>query len=444
MIRYDDKINTELLLDALEKDYIGRNDFLLYFLEKIDKSDRNRLIALDGSWGSGKTVFVKQLSMILNETNINSKVENKDYKDRIINFINKNNLELKNNYLPIYFDAWKYDSDIYPLRNLIYEISCQTKNKYNGNFEELKKILDDLFSYFGKGLRPIDFIENVKDIFTNKDETSAISFHEKFESYLDEVIKERCDKLVIFIDELDRCNPRYAVSLLEEVKHYVDDDRVIFVFSLNLEQLQYTIEHYYGTGFDSYRYLDKMFHENNILPEPDYDKYYSNLIDKNDVIYKIYGYLFDRYRVSLREQNKIILNFKNSNAFKTINKKVPLLSEYEVGRYFTLVYIVPIMAVLHTTNINDYNRFKSGQYKELFVDLMKQDYALSYFKVFVNVKTDQNNKIDEESLNNVLDFIYSNIFIKTKDRYLDESKCVIGKMNISPLLKDYVIKMSSF
>ena len=61
--------------------------------------------------------------------------------------------------------------------------------------------------------------------------------------------------MLFFIDELDRCKPSFAVHLLEQLKHYISDERITFVFSVNLEQLQHTIKHYYGINFDSGRYL---------------------------------------------------------------------------------------------------------------------------------------------------------------------------------------------
>lgn len=46
----------------------------------------------------------------------------------------------------------------------------------------------------------------------------------------DEVIVEHAQKLVIFIDELDRCRPSFALEMLERLKHYFDDDRIILLF----------------------------------------------------------------------------------------------------------------------------------------------------------------------------------------------------------------------
>ena len=47
--------------------------------------------------------------------------------------------------------------------------------------------------------------------------------------------------------------------MLERLKHYYDDERIIFVVSINKEQLVHTITKYYGDGFDSTGYLNKFF-----------------------------------------------------------------------------------------------------------------------------------------------------------------------------------------
>lgn len=74
---------------------------------------------------------------------------------------------------------------------------------------------------------------------------------------MDQIPIERADKVVIFIDELDRCKPTYAVKLLERIKHYFNNDKIIFVFSTNLEELQSSVKCVYGESFNAYRYLDR-------------------------------------------------------------------------------------------------------------------------------------------------------------------------------------------
>lgn len=42
-----------------------------------------------------------------------------------------------------------------------------------------------------------------------------------------DIIVEEAEKLVVFIDELDRCKPSFAIEMLERIKHYFDDERII-------------------------------------------------------------------------------------------------------------------------------------------------------------------------------------------------------------------------
>lgn len=52
-------------------------------------------------------------------------------------------------------------------------------------------------------------------------------------------------KIVIIIDELDRCKPTFAVQLLEIVKHLFDIKGITFIFMLDIEQLSYLIKTIY-------------------------------------------------------------------------------------------------------------------------------------------------------------------------------------------------------
>ncbi|OJX67228.1 P-loop NTPase fold protein [Magnetospirillum sp. 64-120] len=77
---------------------------------------------------------------------------------------------------------------------------------------------------------------------------------------------ERRPPLVFVIDELDRCRPTFALSLLETVKHFFDVDGVVFLLVTNLAQLEKSVEFAYGAGIDARGYLDKFFHLRALLP----------------------------------------------------------------------------------------------------------------------------------------------------------------------------------
>jgi hypothetical protein len=75
--------------------------------------------------------------------------------------------------------------------------------------------------------------------------------------------------LFVFVDELDRCRPDYAIRLLEGVKHLFDAQGVCFVFSTNLVQLAASARGVYGGDFDASRYLQRFFAFQFQLPRAD-------------------------------------------------------------------------------------------------------------------------------------------------------------------------------
>lgn len=63
--------------------------------------------------------------------------------------------------------------------------------------------------------------------------------------------------IVIFIDELDRCKPTFAVELIERIKHFFDVPNIIFVLLLNRDQLEKAVKGVYGAETDAALYLSK-------------------------------------------------------------------------------------------------------------------------------------------------------------------------------------------
>ena len=63
----------------------------------------------------------------------------------------------------------------------------------------------------------------------------------------------------ILIDELDRCRPPYAISMLERIKHLFDADGVVFIVATDTGQLQHSINVVYGNNFNSAKYLSRFF-----------------------------------------------------------------------------------------------------------------------------------------------------------------------------------------
>jgi hypothetical protein len=71
--------------------------------------------------------------------------------------------------------------------------------------------------------------------------------------------KERktAQPLIFIIDELDRCKPTFALSIVERIKHFMSVPNVHFVLGVNLDQLRNSVRAAYGSKVDAQTYLQK-------------------------------------------------------------------------------------------------------------------------------------------------------------------------------------------
>ncbi|GAA5052111.1 hypothetical protein GCM10023208_12640 [Erythrobacter westpacificensis] len=72
----------------------------------------------------------------------------------------------------------------------------------------------------------------------------------------------------IIIEELDRCRPNYAIKVLEEIKHLFNVPEVYFIIGINSDQLSSSFSHEYGSQFDGRQYLDRFIDRTFRLPFP--------------------------------------------------------------------------------------------------------------------------------------------------------------------------------
>lgn len=80
---------------------------------------------------------------------------------------------------------------------------------------------------------------------------------EAFKESLVQLSAESEKPIVIFLDELDRCRPDFAVRTIERVKHFFDVPKVVFVLLVNRRQLCAAVEGLYGSKVDANAYLAK-------------------------------------------------------------------------------------------------------------------------------------------------------------------------------------------
>lgn len=299
-----------------------------------------------------------------------------DKRKRIINAIpssNNGDENSGNSEVAVYYDAWQNDNDIDPVLSLVYEIVKQLGIEYTfGDSCKAFNLAGNILEIItGKNINGI--IENLKspDPFSKIREERDLQ--DKIKYFFSELLKERGNRLVVFIDELDRCKPSYAVQVLERIKHYLCDDRITFIFSVNLEELQHTIKCYYGSTFDSCRYLDRFFDMRISLPPADKSGFYREigLDNRMQVVEKVCQKVIDTYNMELRE----IIRFYRQVQIATYRLRRCYSRDVyfpdEKGKQLLLGYIVPILIGLNIVDISLHHEFVCGRNITPFIDIYK-------------------------------------------------------------------------
>ena len=214
-------------------------------------------IGVYGNWGSGKTSYMDLLKSVL---------------------------EKDGRYKTVWFDSWKYENEgslIAPLLSCVME-ELDLKND-NGTLKSAVKIGSALALLSTKALT--GGLLGASDI-TEAFKTYEGLSEEKYKNWkssvdtmrdnFDGLVKEGNDgsdkPLIIFIDDLDRCMPENAVKFLENIKHYLLAENVIFVIGVDKEVLSRGIEARYGTQLISgEEYLEKIINLGVLVPKKGVD-----------------------------------------------------------------------------------------------------------------------------------------------------------------------------
>ena len=435
----------ENLVETLCNDTISRNKDISSFLKILQAQKNACSIAIDGRWGCGKTFFAKQTKMAINALNPHSDM-GEELRAKITcalrDFDNAD--EKVNNAIAVYYDAWGNDGDAEPIMSLIYEITKQISIDFSLSDISIVRVAGAIVETIsGRNVIGIQDALKSEDPFTRFKEQKGVE--DKTKEFFSGLLSERADRLVVFIDELDRCKPDYAVLLLEQIKHYIFDDRITFVFSVNLEQLQHTIKHYYGESFDACRYLDRFFDLRIALPPANTEKYYNELgLQSSYMVDVVTRRVIKMFNLELREIEKLVSQIRLSVFDATHDSgKYDFSFSDGSGRYFILTVIVPLLLGLQITNVSKYNDFVSGRdanpLKNL-LDIEEDEYILSNM-----LDTDETFEVEEGkklvSLDDIIDKVYNAIFVEKYDGRI--YRTTIGNYCFSAESKELAIRSAS-
>lgn len=233
------------------------------------------VLAINGKWGTGKTTFVEMW---------------------------KAYLEL-DEFHTLYFNVWENDFISDPLVGLLGELKkicpqMRAEAALTSVINTASKIVFKAAPSIVKGAIKKHAGEEIADILCDGIEEGATMLRKEIENYenqkyslkqfrveLEKYVDKICNQkpLIFIIDELDRCNPYYAVKVLERIKHLFNIPNIVFVLSIDKEQLCNSIRGYYGSdSIDANEYLKRFIDIEYSLPEPDIERFCEYLFNYYD------------------------------------------------------------------------------------------------------------------------------------------------------------------
>lgn len=350
MRNLDLKLNEENIHYVLKNNFINRNRYISSFFKLINGLEENKIIALDGEWGSGKTWFVKSVEYLMNsESNNELNIVDKEIMNKV-----------KDKYMTFYYNAWENDDAKSAMLSLIYKLindSCLQKNE--SEVGAIPRLLNTVIKFVTNGA--IDIKEDIfGEQWNNKQITDCIKTSEEiketFKKIIDNLLIENKNRLLIIIDEIDRCKPTFAIDLLENIKHFYDDNRIIFLVTTNNKALASSVCKIYGEKYDGALYLDRIFDINLELPN-NYIQDYINAIDdgnsNSNYHFKVCRELAKENKMTMREYNRYL------NSMESIKNN--LIEGYSYLSLFANYIIIPVSMSLRIKDKNRYYNFIRGE-----------------------------------------------------------------------------------
>lgn len=269
--------NVELYEEGFEeKDILERAKVGKGLSDLVERIEDPLVVALDGHWGTGKTYFLKR-------------------------WVGAHGIQNDGKATTVYFDAFANDYLSDPLPAIVTAL-CERVPQSDPKM--LERIRAATFKFakpltrFGLAMATFGSMETLNDLgdavvgAASSEASKALDNYwrqeegrraamEEFRSALNELIEIRQiegdsenkpaaaipgARLVIVVDELDRCRPDYALEVLEVIKHFFAVPGVCFVLGVNLSALENSVKARYGSGIDSSAYLRKFIHTSLHLP----------------------------------------------------------------------------------------------------------------------------------------------------------------------------------
>jgi hypothetical protein len=311
--------------EPTHEDALGHHALARRVGHRILKCNPPYVVGVCGSWGSGKTSFLRKVWAYLGgdfepqdatdrqrelkdrwrKQWLDKKREEWFAEQRIGEFdqlLKHKDGKTERQLELVWFNPWQHQFEASPLIALLNEIRQHFAFKQQlvdaaGKFANVAA--HAIFNSLGEAAKLINVsLPSSKTILEPKKEYEASHFStqltsQRFRDFFEEAIASVTDNkglLVIFIDDLDRCEGDVAYRLLESLKLYLNAKNCVYILGLDQQHLENSIAKALSGEKETWRYrpmardyLSKIFQNLFVLPVPrKTEEYIETVLVKTD------------------------------------------------------------------------------------------------------------------------------------------------------------------
>jgi len=247
--------------EPVDQDALGRTTPIAGLVSAIKNCQTPFVMAINGGWGTGKTSLLKCLEREL-----------KDKEGEKIR--------------TVWFSSWKFQFEESPAVSLLQFIchtALQEKWIKKGKIKRKAfKIFEMTYSLAGEVALKVATVGNI-GLDDLKEKRSGLKkkyleakqlitrMQEEFQQAIGGLVGQD-GRLILFIDDLDRCRSANSLRLLEALKVFLNAGQCVFVLAIDMDNLVKNLEKE-GLGIkNAIDYLDKIFQLVYTLPATGADK----------------------------------------------------------------------------------------------------------------------------------------------------------------------------
>ncbi|MDO5637561.1 MAG: P-loop NTPase fold protein [Myroides sp.] len=398
-------------LENLSRDNDGlgildKADFIKEFFLSIKENNDLKMFCLYGDWGSGKSTLLKYLEQ-----------------------------NLKQEYNTFFFEAWEHDHNDNIAYSLLEFLVSQTDDSLERGLNELLSTGWEFLKGFGKsvkvevdvpliakvGFETEKLIEQLERKNTKTQLQLKNDFKIDFIKLEDRLTKEgKPKKNIVFIDDLDRCDPEQTLALLSAIKlFFTYGEKTLFICGIDKKAVHEAIKTKYHDYIKSSEYLEKIFDITFSMPKKNdtfllFKKIFNKDlpinygVNKNDYLANIASNFFKSIQTENPRKVKKILN--KYSIIALISKKGYIKSPniYRQGLNLQSFSLFETIYVLYLITLHEF-------YPDIFDDTLNVTKKIDYFENIT--KTNQISIYTDDILEQKPQAVNLNSF-KELDNYL--------------------------